>query len=52
MFKCYFIACYVLSAKDKLCITAPPGVVAYSVTSTIISFFYSSVGYQNPSFEL
>ena len=39
MFKCYFIACHVLSAKDKLCITAPPGVVAYSVTSTSISFF-------------
>ena len=50
--KCYFIACHVSSAKDKLCITAPPGVVAYSVTSTGISFFIAQQNIKTHLFEL
>ena len=52
MLKCYFIACLVSSAKDKLCITAPPGVVAYSVTSTCISFFIAQQDIKTHHFEL
>ena len=52
MFKCYFIECYVSSAKDKLCITAPPGGVAYSVTSTCISFFIAQQDITTHLFEL
>ena len=40
------------SAKDKLCITAPPGVVAYSVTSTSISFFIVQQDMKTHFFEL
>ena len=47
-----FIACHVSSAKDKLCITAPPGVVAYSVTSTCISFFIAQQDIKTHLFEL